>query len=43
VKHEDAGLYVNAMEFREKLMARLLPYMAHDPMFSSEKPTLPAS
>jgi hypothetical protein len=31
VQHQDAGLYVNAMEFRERLMARLLPYLARDP------------
>lgn len=30
-EHQDAGLYVNAMEFREKLMSRLLPYLSHDP------------
>jgi len=31
MEHQDAGLCVNAMEFREKLMSRLLPYLSHDP------------
>jgi hypothetical protein len=30
-EHQDTGLYVNAMESREKLMGRLLLYIAHDP------------
>lgn len=28
---QDAGLYTNAVEFREKLLPRLLPYLALDP------------
>lgn len=28
---QDAGLYANAVEFREKLLPRLLPYLALDP------------
>ncbi len=36
-EHQDAGPYINAMEFREKLMSRLMPYLWHDPGHAGDR------